>query len=230
MLTMADDADVLLRVVAAHDAARCVVMTRHEGRAPKQLSKSGALYDVQPLTHHAWNRPMLGGWVLEPSPLPSLGVVAVKAKERSRVQHPQSWVEKRDAGTAVLPMTTWPALIELARTQWRWEHERAAVTRDDARAEAAALTRLAAAAATPRASKRAFFAAWQVTPALINDAEATVNDAAKELEKLRGAAVTQRLETLERTLLRLGARYDHSFDDDELEDIGEAVKSLARGL
>lgn len=201
VLTVAPGADVWLRVVAKREGAWCVVMT------------GATVFDVQPLTQHGWNRPMLGGWVSDASPLPSRGVTRVKPVEQQRVQHPKAWLAKRDAGRAVLPVMTWDGLISQARQQWRWDHERAAVKREEVRADAASLARFDAAVRSADASSGAAFPAWVgvVPDALIHDAEAAVRDA-------RDAT------SLEQALHRLAAKHGHTFDDDELEDIAWVLR------
>lgn len=218
-LAMAPGVEVLLRVVAKRDGAWCVVMTR--ARAPS----SPELFEAQALSHHGWKRPVLGGWVTEASPLESLGVVPVRPRERARVAHPKAW---RDGGDAVLPMTTWSALVALAEKQWRWDHERDAVVREDAAAQRSGLSKLAEALAEQR-RPRGFFPAWvgAMPQGLIDAAEASVRDAEREVAALKGVEARHRLATLTRTLLRLGERYRHTFDDDALDDIDDVVRSLS---
>lgn len=113
-----------LRCVAATKGAACIVLTRAKGKS----------FEILPLDHHEWKRPMLGGWVSEPSPLKSLGVQ--KLERDDLVIHPSAWVKvaKKTKALAakVLPKMTWDALLDEVRLQWRWEHERKAVEREDA--------------------------------------------------------------------------------------------------
>ncbi|HEY1088917.1 MAG TPA: hypothetical protein VGE37_14535 [Archangium sp.] len=117
-----------LRCVAATKGAACIVLTRAKGKS----------FEVLPLDHHEWKRPMLGGWVSEPSPLKSLGVQKLEGDDL--VIHPSAWVKvaKKTKALAakVLPKMTWDALLDEVRTQWRWENERKAVEREDAAREA----------------------------------------------------------------------------------------------
>lgn len=209
-------ARVLLRVVAKKEGAWCVVMVRG-----KTVS-SPELHDVQPLTQNGWNRAVLGGWVTGPSPLESLGVVPVKPKERARVQHPKDWVATREDGDGVVPVMKWESLIDLAKKQWLWDHARHEVPKESG------LAKLAKALADHR-SQDGFFPAWvgAVPSELISAAELAVQNAKNEIAALKDEDVGPRLNKLIKTLVRLGERHQHLFDDDELDDIDEVVRSLA---
>lgn len=216
-LAVAPRARVLLRVVAKKEGSWCVVMTR--AKAPS----SNELFEVQPLTQNGWKRPVLGGWVSEPSPLESLGVVAVRPKERARVVHPRDWVASREGDDAVVPLMKWGSLVELAKKQWQWDHGAAPVS-----SEESGLAKLAKALAEQEKSD-AYFPAWvgAVSPALISAAELAVGVAREELAFMGDDQVGPRLNRLIKTLVKLGEKFDHVFDDDELDDIDEVVKSLA---
>ena len=140
-LEVSKGVEVLLRVVASLGKSRCVVVTMHSG-PPLDHAPSGAeLFLAQPMAHHGWNRPMLGGWVVEPPPsaLRALGEVPLRAGEAERVLHPETWVKlpKKTAALShkVLPLCGWDVLLDDARLQWRWDHQRAAVLAEDAQRE-----------------------------------------------------------------------------------------------
>ncbi|PZR11162.1 MAG: hypothetical protein DI536_18680 [Archangium gephyra] len=217
-LAVAPRARVLLRVVSKKEGSWCVVMTR--AKAPS----SNALFEVQPLTQNGWKRPVLGGWVSEPSPLESLGVVAVRPKERARVQHPKDWVASRKGEDTVVPLMKWGALVELAKKQWQWDHGFTAP------AQESGLARLLRASAQQQKSDT-YFPAWvgAVTPGLVAAAEAAVTKAKTELASLPDDQVGPRLNRLIKTLVGLGEKHGHLFDDDELDDIDEVARALARG-
>ncbi|MGV3621152.1 MAG: hypothetical protein ACO1OB_10065 [Archangium sp.] len=196
-------ARVLVRVVAKQEGAWCVVMTR--AKAPS----SNELFEVQPLTQNGWKRPVLGGWVREPSPLESLGVVAVRPKERARVLHPKNFVASREGEDRVVPLMKWDALVELVKKQWLWDHGEVVTPSRES-----GLAKLAKAMATVEKSELAF-PAWVgvVPPKLIEAAE-------KAARESRG-------DQLIKTLIQLGEAHGHFFDDDELDDIDEVARSSA---
>lgn len=242
--------ELLLRVVAAVGDARCVVATRLSGPPRKTPPKTdAALFAVQPVDHHDRERPLLGGWVSLPAPktLRRLGRVPVKRTESSRVLHPEAWVKVPRKTTAlaqkVLPLTTWDALCDEARAQWRWEHERAAVEREDAAKGRQQADTLEAALARNRAEEEAllakglsglqarrFFAVWEgeKSAELVRAAEDAMRDAVRELEGLSPTRAAQRLAKLVKAFNALDGKHDERFDASDAEDVMEAVLVLAQ--
>jgi hypothetical protein len=237
-LEVSKGVDVLLRVVAALGKTRCVVMTKPADGA----------YEVQPIAHHGWNRPMLGGWVNEPAPpqLRSLGVVPLRPGESDQVLHPETWVKlpKKTAGLShkVLPLCAWDLLVRDATLQWRWDHQREQVLAEDAKAEREKKNAFEAAIAAQgkrRATlqkkgvaslkRRRFFAAWKgaVPGALIREAEAAMRDAVLSLEGKSPAQAARRLATLVRTFNKLDGHHGRRFDTTDAEDIMDAVGTVA---
>lgn len=236
--------DVLLRVVDAQGDARCVVMTRATGA----LKKTPSLFEVQPLAHHAWNRPVLGAWVTTPPPqgVRRLGAVPLRAGEAARVLHPEQWVKqvvktKADA-QRVVSLASWDVLLRDVRLQWRWDHERAAVLAEDAARERQQASSLAAAleahgrqreAVVTRGvsalKRRRFFTAWKGSAprALITAAEALLRDAVTSLEGKTPAQATRRLRQLVKAFNALDGAHGHTFDGVDREDIVEALSTLA---
>lgn len=214
-LAVAPRARVLLRVVAKKEGSWCVVMTR--AKAPS----SNELFEVQPLTQNGWKRPVLGGWVSEPSPLESLGVVAVRPKERARVVHPRDWVASREGEDAVVPLMKWGSLVELAKKQWQWDHGAVVAPKESG------LAKLAKALAEQRPAD-SYFPAWvgAVSPELISAAELAVAKAKTELPSLSVDQFAPRMNRLIKTLVGLGEKHGHLFDDDELDDIDDVVRAL----
>ena len=248
-LEVAPGVDLLLRVVEAHDASRCVVATRYAGPRLVRVPRSAALFEVQPLTQRAWNRPMLGGWVATEAPpaLRLLGYVAVRPVERARVLHPAPWlkiaVKTKALADQVLPLTAWDALLRDAKDQWRWDHARAALLAEDASQERRQFASFAAALNAPgRAQeevevlgvaalkKKRFFAAWKgAAPVkVITAAEALLRDAVTTLQGRTSKQATRQLTALVRAFNRLHGQHGHVFDTDAREDIMEAVGTLAR--
>ncbi len=247
-LEVAPRVELLLRVVAEHGETRCVVATQHAGPPLAKPPRGVALFEVQPLDHHAWNRPLLGGWISTPAPasLRRLGRVPVREAERARVLHPQLWVTMPAKTPAlaqkVLPMSGWDLVLRDAKAQWRWEHERAAVLAEDAqreRAQAGTLATALAAQGRAQASlrqkgvaalkKKRFFAAWKhvVPKALIDEAEAATREAVRSLEGRTPAQAARRLAALVRTFNRLDGRHGRTFDTADREDIMEALGTIA---
>ncbi|MDP2275205.1 MAG: hypothetical protein Q8K32_30955 [Archangium sp.] len=234
--------DVLFRVVAAVGKTRCVVLTRANSLT------SPLLFEVQPHSHHSWNRPQLGGWVSEgpPAAVRWVGVVALRKGEAERVLHPALWV-KLDTKTAelsrkVLPLVGWPLLVDDARAQWRWEHEREAVLAEDAKREREKTSVFEAAIAAQgkrRATmqkkgvstlkRKRFFAAWKgaVPVAMIKEAEAAMQAAVLSLEGKSPAQAARRLSSLVRTFNKLDGKHGRSFDTIDREDIMDAVSTVA---
>ena len=247
-LEVSKGVEVLLRVVAALGKARCVVLTRAWGPTFPRAPGGGDLFEARPFSHHGWNRPQLGGWVSEGPPveLRALGVVPVRPGEAERVLHPETWVKlprkTPELSHKVLPKVSWCLLINDARTQWRWDHDRAAVLADDAKLEREKKLKFAAAVAAQgkrRATiqkkgvaslrRKRFFAAWKgaVPAALIKDAETLMRDAVLSLEGKSPAQAARRLTTLVRKFNRLEGVHGVSFDTTEREDIREAVSTVA---
>jgi len=240
--------EVLLRVVAARGKSRCVVLTKYAGPRLERAPRGSGLFEVHPCSHHAWNRPLLGGWVSEPPPveLRPLGRVPLREGEAERVLHPEAWVKlaakTTELSRKVLPLCAWGLLLRDARAQWRWDHERAAVLTEDAQLEREKQAKFGAALAAQgkkRATlqkkgvsslrRRRFFGAWKgaVPRALISEAEAAVREAVVALAGKSPAQASRRLATLVRTFNRLEGRHDHGFDTVEREDIMEAVGLVA---
>lgn len=241
--------ELLLRVVAAVGDTRCVVATCFSGPARKTPPKDAALFAAQPLDHHDRERPLIGGWISTPAPktLRRLGRVPVKRTESARVLHPEAWVKvpRKTAALAqkVVPLTTWDALCDEARAQWRWDHERAAVEREDAARDRDQADTLEAALARNRAEEEAllskglpglrerrFFAVWEgeKSDALIREAEEAMRGAVRELEGLSPARAAQRLVKLVKAFNALDGKHGEPFDASDAEDIMEAVLLLAQ--
>lgn len=247
-LEVSKGTEVLFRVVAALGQTRCVVLSRHAGPSLKRAPEGEAVFQVQPVAHHGWNRPMLGGWVSEPAPadLRALGRVPLRAGEAERVLHPESWVKlprkTPELSHRVLPLCAWGLLIRDARSQWRWDHQRAAVLAEDAQAEREKQLKFEAALAAQgkrvatlqkkgvaSLRRRRFFGAWKgaVPAALIAEAEAAMREAVVELEGKSAAQAARRLARLVRAFNRLDGRHGHAFDGTDAEDIMEAVGTVA---
>lgn len=240
--------EVLLRVVDAQGDARCVVMTRASRAPGAALKKTAALFDVQPLAHHAWNRPVLGAWVTAPPPaeVRRVGAVPLRAGEAARVLHPEQWVKqvvktKADA-QRVVSLASWDVLLRDVRLQWRWDHERAAVLAEDAarqRQQESALVAALEAQGRQRTTlatrgvaalkRRRFFAAWKGSAprALINDAEALLRDAVTALDGKTPAQAKRRLAQVVKGFNALDGAHGHTFDGVDREDIVDALGTLA---
>jgi hypothetical protein len=240
--------DVLLRVVAALGQTRCVVVTRCAGPTMKRAPRGDAVFEVQSFSHHDWNRPLLGGWVNAPPPpeLRSLGRLPLREGEAERVLHPETWVKLAtktpELSRKVLPVCAWGLLVSDARSQWRWDHERAAVLAEDAKLERQKqLTFEAALAAQGKRQatlqkkgvsslkRKRFFAAWKgsVPAALIVEAEALMRAAVESLEGKSPAQAARKLATVVRAFNKLDGRCEHSFDSTDAEDIMDAVGMVA---
>ena len=141
---------MLFRCVAQEGDGRCVVLSRWFGEPRKTVPSSPSLFTVQPLKHHQWDRPMIGGWVTTPPPdaVVKLGMVKLRDVEPRRVLHPRVWVTaKKQTPTMarkVLPMASWDSLVRDARAQWRWKNEHAAVLAEDEAVQRAKLEAMAA--------------------------------------------------------------------------------------
>jgi hypothetical protein len=136
---------LLFRAVAKVEGARCVVLTRWSGPPPETVPRAKSVFEVQPLQHHQWDRPMIGGWVSAepPAGVRRVGKAKLRAGEAKRVMHPRDFVmassRSAEMGQRVLPVASWESLMRDARAQWRWEHERAAVLAEDEARERAKL-------------------------------------------------------------------------------------------
>lgn len=247
-VAVAPGVEVLLRCVDVTETEACIVMTRWSGPRARP-SRAAAVFEVQPLTHHAWRRPVLGGWVrvLPPEEVRAVGRVALRAGEAERVVHPRDWVtvEPKPAAMAerVLPLVSWKALLEQVVTQWRWEHDRAGLLAVEAAQSAGAAQRLAAAlGARERAAtrlqqrgvaalaRRRFFGAWTgaVPREVQASAEALMREAVAALEGATPARAARRLATLMRAFNRLQGQCGYRWDSTDREDIVEAVALVAR--
>jgi len=240
---------VLFRAVAADDDATCVVLTRWEGPTPRRAPRSNRVHEVQPLTHHEFDRPMIGGWVKTPPPasVRAVGVVPLAEGEAGRVVHPRDWVNapKKTAalGKKVLPFFSWDTLLRDALAQWRWEHEKKTVLAEDAKSAGSGFEALQAALQRNRRSAereqkrgiaglqgKRFFAAWKDhAPAELIDAlEAAVAGALVSLEGKRERAAVAPLMSLVRTFNALDGRAGHSFDAGDADDLVAIVERLGR--
>ncbi len=241
--------ELLLRVVAAVGDSRCVVASRFSGAPCTTPPEGAALFAVQPLDHHDRARPLIGGWVSTPAPrsLRRVGRVPVRRSEAARVLHPEAWVKvpRKTAALAqkVVPLTTWGALCDEARAQWRWDHERADVEREDAARDRDQAETLGAALARNRAEEEAlvgkglpglrarrFFAVWggEKPDALVRAAERAMSDAVRELDGLTPSRAARRLVKLVKTFNALDGKHGEAFDASDAEDIMEAVLLLAQ--
>ena len=241
--------DVVLRVVASLGDTHCVVVTKHSAPTLKSAPKAKAVFEVQPHSHHNWNRPVLGGWVsvTPPAEVRWLGNVPVRAEEPERVVHPETWVKlpgKKPPGMAakVVPVSGWELIIEQARRQWRWDNEREAVLAEDAKnalAQQAKFKEAIEAQAKRNAAlqkkgvkglaKTRFFASWkgEVPTPMIKDAEAAMREAVSSLEGRSVAQSTRRLAQLVRAFNKLDGKHGKTFDTIEREDIMDAISSVA---
>lgn len=241
--------ELLLRVVAEREGAWCVVVSRYASAPLTKPPRALRLFEVEALTHHQWNRPMIGGWVnvAPPKTLRRLGVVRVRPEEVERVLHPSVWV-KHPAKTAalaakVLPVSGWDLILRDAKAQWRWVHERAAVlAEDEAQARERANTLAAALEKSRRQQQRLaqqgvralkskrFFAAWKgaVPRPMIDTAEQTLRAAVLALDGRTPAQATKKLTAVMHAFNRLDGKHEHSFDTIEREDIVEALGTIAR--
>jgi hypothetical protein len=247
-LEVSKGTEVLLRVVAALGKTCCVVVTRHSGPPVKKAPQSAELFEVQPVAHHDWNRPQLGGWVSEPAPseLRPVGALPLRSGEAERVLHPETWVKlaKKTAELShkVLPLCGWGVLISDARTQWRWDHERAVVLAEDAKLEREKQSRFEAALAAQgkrqatlqkkgvaSLKRKRFFAAWKgaVPAAMISEAETAMREAVWSLEDKSPAQAARRLAMLVRTFNKLDGHHGYAFESTDAEDIMEAVGQVA---
>jgi hypothetical protein len=238
---------VLLRVVARVDDARCVVLTRWQGKAPKKVPTAKSVKEVQPLEHHQWKRPMVGGWVREPLPdeVVRLGKLAVTRTERARVMHPRDWVNATTKtphlGQKVLPMSGWAGLLRDAKAQWRWDHDRDAVLAEEAAVQAAKLEAFNRAVLEERERKTAllardvksfreerFFATWEHAPkALVTALEGAMQAAVQALEGKRGDVAVPSLMRLVEAFNSLDGAHGHEFDTADAEELMEAAFTLA---
>jgi hypothetical protein len=247
-LEVSKGVEVLLRVVAAQGKTRCVVVTRHSGPPLERPPVTKEIFEGQPLAHHGWNRPLIGGWVADAPPpeLRPLGVLPLRKQESERVLHPETWwrLPKKTAELShkVLPLCAWGLLVRDARVQWRWEHERADVLAEDAKLEReneakfeAAVTAQGKRKATLQKKgvaslkKKRFFAAWKgaVPAPLIKEAELAMQEAIASLEGKSPAQAARRLARLVRTFNALDGHHGRSFDTIDAEDIMDAVGTVA---
>lgn len=240
----------VLRVLAEERGDLCVVMTRWSGPANtplKALRRAPGLFELQPLSHHKWARPAVGGWLKPPAPasLAPLGKVPLRAGEAEQVLHPSAWVnaprKTAELAARVLPVMRWDQLIDQARKQWRWEHDREALLREEATAQVERVAALQQAMARNADEERAreaagldglarhrFFPAWRAEKpaALHRAAEKLLRDAVKDLRALPARSVPRRLREVMAGFNALHARY--AFDSADAEDILEALERLAR--
>jgi hypothetical protein len=236
-LEVSKGVEVFFRVLAAHADTRCVVLVRELERL-----------EPQPLNHHAWKRPMLGGWVSEPPPpeLRAAGHIPLRKGEAEQVLHPEVWVKLSTKTAAlshkVLPLCGWDLLLRDAKLQWRWDHQRAAVLAEDAKAEREKTAKFEAALAAQGKRKatlqkkgvsslvrKRFFSAWKgaVPAAMIKDAEAAMREAVLSLEGKSAKQAARRLATLVRTFNKLDGSHGRTFDTIDREDIMEAIGTVA---
>lgn len=225
-----------------------MVLTKAHGPRRSRAPRAAPLFEVQRLAHHDRARPILGGWVNEDAPrvFRPLGRVALRKTESSRVLHPERWVKRATKTAAlakkVLPLTTWDALWDDARAQWRWDHEREALEREETARLARQADSLEAALARNRAEEEAltskglkglarhrFFTVWreEKSDALVAAAEAAMQQAVRELEGKTAAQAVRRLAALVKTFNALQDEHV-PFDADDGEDVMEAVLLLAQ--
>jgi hypothetical protein len=241
--------DVVLRVVASLGDTRCVVVTKHSAPTLKGAPKAKAVFEVQPHSHHNWNRLVLGGWVSVPPPpeVRLLGNLPVRVEEAEQVVHPETWVKlpgKKPPGMAekVVPLSGWELIVEQARRQWRWDHEREAVLAEDAKNELAQQAKfkeaIEAQAKKNEALKKKgvkglaktrFFASWkgEVPAPMVKDAEALMREAVSSLEGKSAAQATRRLTQLVKAFNKLDGKHEKTFDTIEREDIMDAISTVA---
>ena len=246
---------VLFRVVDEVADTRCVVLTRWSGARPKKVPTAKTVFEVQPLKHHQWDRPMIGGWVREPPPedVAPLGKVRLRRGEKTRVMHPREWVnatvKSAAAGKKVLPIASWDGLLREALAQWRWDHDRAAVEAEDAQREAAKQEAVLAAAQellaarTPvgpeptatrpsldALAKETFFDHWSHAPAVVR--EMLEREVQAALKALRAGAGTRALKQLARRFEALNGEHGYSYDtidEEELVGVLEKLEDAIQG-
>ena len=241
--------EVLFRVLAAHGPSRCVVATRAFGPPLTKPPRAKAVFEVQPHQHHGVERPMIGGWMSDgpPAAFRPLGRLPLRPGEAEQVCHPEVWtklppVERARLRLEVLPTSAWLTVLNHARAQWRWDHQRAVVLAEDAarertqqdalkaalQAQAKSRARLEEKGVAALVGKR-FFAAWKgsLPAALIKDAEAELKAAVTALQGKSPAQAARRLVSLVKRFNQLDGRHGHSFDTTDAEDIMEAIGTLA---
>lgn len=240
----------VLRVLAVEQGDACVVLTSWSGPAGTSLAalrRNAALFTPQPLTHHKWSRPALGAWVKPPPPeaVTPVGRVPLRRGEAARCLHPSAWVSapRKTAELAgrVLPVSSWEQLLDQARKQWRWDHDRAGLLEEEAAAQVARVAALQAAMARNAEAERAeeaagleglvrhrFLPAWadEKPKALARAAEKLFRDAVKDLRQLPARSAPKRLRGLVTELNALYARYE--LDGEDAEDLLDALERLLR--
>ncbi|MFT3712512.1 MAG: hypothetical protein QM817_33105 [Archangium sp.] len=227
---------LLFRVVAEDGESRCVVLTRWTGKPlSKSLPRAASMFEVQPLKHHAWDRPMIGGWVsaAAPSSVKTVGRAKVKSVEAKRVMHPREWVlakkKTKAMGERVLPVASWDGLLRDARAQWRWDHERELVLEEESRIEVGKAEALNAyVAKTSRGVKgfigERFFETWdeRVPSEVVKSLEALMQRAAKAIDSGGDAA------TNVGALVDAFFDVDYDFDELDQEELLAVASRLAR--
>jgi hypothetical protein len=240
----------VLRVLAVEQGDACVVLTSWSGPAGTSLGalrRNAALFTPQPLTHHKWSRPALGAWVKPPTleALTPVGRVPLRRGEAARFLHPSAWVSAPrktvELARRVLPVSSWAQLLDQARKQWRWDHDRAGLLEEEEAAQVARVAALQAAMARNAEAERAeeaagleglvrhrFLPAWadEKPPALARAAEKLFRDAVKDLRQLPARSAPKRLRGLVTELNALYARYE--LDGDDAEDLLDALERLLR--
>lgn len=240
----------VLRVLAVEQGDACVVMTGWSGPVGTPLAtlrRAEAVFAPQPLSHHKWSRPALGAWVKPPPPgsLTPLGRLPLRRGEAAKFLHPSTWVnaprKTADLASRVLPTSSWEQLLEQARKQWRWDHDRAGLLAEEEAAQVARVAALQAAMARNAEAERAeeaagldglvrhrFLPAWvdEKPPALARAAEKLFRDAVKDLRQLPARSAPKRLRALVGELNALHARYE--LDGDDAEDLLDALERLLR--
>jgi hypothetical protein len=243
---------VVLRVLAVHEGWRGLVLTRWEGPREEatraRLRASRKVFERQPATHTGRPRPLLGAWVEgdAPAPFERLGVTALKPDEQHLLIHPQVWLglsprRQADAGK-VLAVARWSQLETDVRRQWRWDHEREALLKDEADRRARDLEGLKQALDAQAARRRKleqeglaglaghrFFDAWDgaAPEALVTEAEALMVLALRTLEGRTPARALPVLVALLGEFSHLDEAHGHTFDETEAEDVLEAVNLVA---
>ncbi len=243
--------EVLCRVVARHGAEACVVAMCWEGPAGTASSVTMLQRTARtplPTSHHAWRRPLTAMW-LSPGPLPAevrvAGKAPLDAALAGAVVHPQEYVAAADKAaleSRVVPAGSWTTFLQDVRLQWRWDHDRDALLREEAaqKERQQAVLQAALASAGERKErlraggvkglrKRRFFAAWkgEVPRALQQAAERLMREALADLDGATKAAAAKRLLQLVKAFNALDGAHGRDFDAADAEDIMEAVGQVA---
>ncbi len=232
---------VLLRVVAQHHDHRCVVMTRYAGPPVARVPRRKSVFEVQPLTHHARQRPMVGAWIRTPGPsdVRFVGQAPLRPVEASRVVHPQIWVNTPlHLDAKVLPLMQWPHFLREVLLEWRWCHHRHELLVEESAQHNALAQALQAqqrkvdalqSQGVSALQNQRFFVVWEgeKSDQLMATAEAMAHRAVKELMHQKPLEAAHRLRALAQEFRALGSTLG-PFDLSDCEDIVDAISTMAK--